>query len=142
MKKVSDLFVPYELALKLKEKGFNEPCFAAYSQGGGSFTYHPAPNDNGYNNSKIGFAISKPLYQQVIDWLEEEKGLEINAYKVLPVDIIPVWVVRIINWTKDGKLGFADKFVNHGDSQRPINHFYTKKEALDKAIDEALNLIP
>lgn len=24
------LFVPYELAVKLKEKGFDEPCFAAY----------------------------------------------------------------------------------------------------------------
>ena len=39
-------FIPYEIALALKELGFDEPCFANYS-----------PEFNLYQNEKIIFLI-------------------------------------------------------------------------------------
>ena len=68
-------FVPYELALKLRELGFSEPCFG----------YWLAPNDTflkedlilsfiqGKNNKDNGcFA---PLWQQIFDWFHKEHNL-------------------------------------------------------------------
>lgn len=57
------LFVGYKVALELKEKGFDEPCFGHF-----------------YGNDEVSFPrmyrnsnsdeIASPIYQQVIDWLD------------------------------------------------------------------------
>ena len=83
-------FVPYSIALKLKEKGFVEECWASYDcaltskkdkeQGySGSFGWKKGEcNFNkGYflNNSPSDYSsaawisVGAPIYQQVIDWL-------------------------------------------------------------------------
>ena len=78
--KIEELFVPYELALKLKEKGFDEECFAWYhcpttyeDESLNHFTlkiYTPPLKlfKNGGGNLLIA-----PLYQQVIYWLYERE---------------------------------------------------------------------
>ena len=61
------LFVPYELAVKLKEKGFDENCFGFYTEN----LKLCSANLNNINRADK-FYISAPLYQQVIDWFREK----------------------------------------------------------------------
>ena len=69
-------FVTYEIALAMKELGFNEPCFGYFDKnenlewfaGNIGVAHWNLPNiDN----------ISAPLWQQVIDWFIEKYQLHI-----------------------------------------------------------------
>ncbi len=51
-------FVPYELALRMKKLGFDEPCFNA-------------SNILSYHQKSIGI----PIYQQAFRWFREKYGL-------------------------------------------------------------------
>jgi hypothetical protein len=70
-------FVPYELAVKLKELGFNEPCFATYSNvqeaeiEKGSLSYYEGLF---LPISSEMFCLA-PTYQQAFRWFRE-KGIE------------------------------------------------------------------
>ncbi len=82
------LFLPYELAVIAKEKGFNEPCLAV-------FFYHKNfkmcpdlwDNDNPchntitntqyYKEDNYGDLVTAPLYQQVLNWLRISHSIKI-----------------------------------------------------------------
>ena len=70
-------FVPYELAIKLKELGFDEPCFSYYNPEGVWKT-----KQDEYevylicNSSWNNLACSAPLYQQAFRWFREKYGFE------------------------------------------------------------------
>ena len=74
-------FVTYEIALKLKELGFNEPCFSAYTESGNLMDIGDYSNDD-----KIGeleghshyISCTAPLYQQVTDWFREKHNIHIE----------------------------------------------------------------
>lgn len=63
---IASQFVPYELAVKLKELGFSESTFAYYENNGEMFTglgvYHSKYIVKGTN------ACVAPLWQQAFDW--------------------------------------------------------------------------
>lgn len=65
-------FVPYELAVKLKELGFDEPCFYYYEANrkletnGISSIYYAKYIKKGTN------ACVAPLWQQAFDWFREK----------------------------------------------------------------------
>lgn len=74
---MNHLFVPYDVALKLKEKGFDEPCFGTY-----------------YSNGELDWLkykdcqvkepksfCSAPLYQQVFAWFREKHQLSPNIIR-------------------------------------------------------------
>lgn len=84
---MKEQFVTYEIALKLKELGFNEKCLASYytdderNYGKGdiydcrrklssSIDFDPFKEefDNFYINSNETYYVSAPLWQQAIDW--------------------------------------------------------------------------
>ena len=67
------LFVPYELAVKLKEKGFSDRCLAYFSDGLINYTL-------AFQTDVTDKIILAPLYQQVIDWFRETHNLVINVY--------------------------------------------------------------
>ncbi len=71
------LFVPYEIALQLKEKGFDEPCFGIWMERGAIFDilYVARQEDAWMANENNG--ILAPLYQQVIDWFREKHSIDI-----------------------------------------------------------------
>jgi hypothetical protein len=54
-------FVPYELAVKLKELGFDEPCFG-YRDGGGNIMIKKTPHS----------VISAPTFSQAFRWFREK----------------------------------------------------------------------
>lgn len=153
------LFVPYELALKLKEKEFNEECMAGYEC---ALTSKKDPQDgysgaHGWKKGECNFStdyfknrseadtsnknwliVSAPRYQQVIDWFETEHKIHICYYLTASL----YWEYRIvIDFTKThkgyGNFNYFDKIIN-----TPIDStFKTKYEALNKAIEEALKVI-
>jgi len=67
------LFVPYELALLAKEKGFNEECFACYSYMN-TMGLVMAPKNN---SNDMGY-IAAPLYQQLVDWFYDKYNILIR----------------------------------------------------------------
>lgn len=69
------LFVPYDLAVQLKKKGFKEPTLGHYYERDGQqclVVYGEFPPD-----SKNW--LPAPLYQQVIDWLREKHKIHVAA---------------------------------------------------------------
>lgn len=64
-------FIPYELALELKELGFDEKCFGCYNMDNKLWCENPVngidyiPEDN----------ILAPLWQQAFDWFREKHEL-------------------------------------------------------------------
>ena len=70
-------FVPYELALELKQLGFDEPCFAFYDES----LYFPN-NENQYGtfcNQKLdASSCSAPTYSQAFRWFREKYDIDID----------------------------------------------------------------
>lgn len=73
-------FVTYEVAKKLKEKGFREPCFATYDNDGmlGYVYYQPQSihavsfDDCLYYGDDV---VVTPTISQVLKWLRNEKKI-------------------------------------------------------------------
>jgi hypothetical protein len=78
-------FVPYELAVKLKALGFNEPCFGYYLEDG---TWVPASySEEGTvypsNTDLLPEWSAAPTYQQAFRWFREKYGL---CLVIKPID--------------------------------------------------------
>ncbi|GIJ96584.1 hypothetical protein CAPN001_11530 [Capnocytophaga stomatis] len=71
MEALKDIFVPYEITLKLKEIGFDEPCVAGYClcQGVHPMIDQMILNVEGNNGN---YDISAPTYEQVKKWFREK----------------------------------------------------------------------
>jgi hypothetical protein len=74
-------FVSYEVALKLKELGFDEPCLTYYYELTSNLRTHLAidvRNAWTYSgNKKLGFTLA-PLYQQAFKWIREKHNIDIS----------------------------------------------------------------
>lgn len=67
-------FVTYELSKKLKEKGFDEPCYGYYHCNGGNDSFELCGNsDRDFQNSKNKHRIAAPTISQVLKWLRKKK---------------------------------------------------------------------
>ena len=76
---MKDDFAPFELAVKLKEKGFDEPCYGYYHCNGGNDSFELCGNgDCDFLNSKNKHRIAAPTISQVLKWLREEQGYNVN----------------------------------------------------------------
>ena len=75
-------FVPYELAVKLKELGFDEPCGNIYDNKKElrrSLLEYPIINSkNGFHESSG--IITAPLYQQAFRWFREKYNILATIY--------------------------------------------------------------
>jgi len=123
------LFVSYELAMALREKGFKEPCIAWWNKPPNQeesiylVEYGELEDNNivlDLSKSEAGNAketeefhqndCSAPLYQQVVDWFRKEHRLLIFIHPV---------------FGKGGKNGY-DNFRHSGFEYqiiRPLNYF-------------------
>ena len=93
---IRNQFCSYEIALKLKELGFDEKCIASYYTNikenntakydvrkklNASFDYNAFTDedDSGYiRNSDKEYYISVPLWQQCIDWFRKKYEISIE----------------------------------------------------------------
>ena len=95
-------FIPYELALELKELGFNEPCVKAYTE-----EYKTLINVSNHTNTSIKNTLptkpfTAPLYQQAFRWFREKynicgwvqesyfRGLKFHQYHISRVKTLNV----------------------------------------------------
>lgn len=78
-------FVTFDIAKKLKDKGFKEECFARYYCSDKIYfernSYHPDTESIFYcynNDEDLGrFYIDAPTISQVLKWLRKEKKMHI-----------------------------------------------------------------
>jgi len=125
------LFVPYELAVKLKEKRFNEHCIACYDKLNMLATYTTLFEPKNYNND--AYCISAPLYQQVADWFRIEHGLHIY-----PIRDGGWWLFRgaDISDEENNSPEYNPNVLSSGGAE--LSDYYNQYQ---KAIEEALKLI-
>jgi hypothetical protein len=64
-------FVPYELALALKQLGFDEPCFAFYDES----LYFPNQYGTFCNQKLDASSCSAPTYSQAFRWFRDKHNL-------------------------------------------------------------------
>lgn len=73
---MNDDFTPFELAVKLEEKGFNESCYGYYHCDGGDNSFEVCGNgDCDFLNSENKHRIAAPTISQVLKWLRVEKKI-------------------------------------------------------------------
>ena len=124
-------FVTYEIALKLKELGFNDECLASYHNTkiiGYEKESWLVLNEDSDQFLESTFICKAPLRQQIIDWFREKQNICINI-EPITFDDEPTYIFEIIN-LKNGRL------LNNIS-----NSFTDTNEALEQAILEALELI-
>lgn len=132
------LFVTFDLASKLKDKGFDEFCFAFFEKFNRNdeayyeFKLCQKPSRNSikdwyYMNDKTQ-AVTTPLYQQCVDWLREKHGIELSS-----------------PCKKDKDLGvfYGGYIKKHDDDfgKSYGSNFRDYYEAYNHGIEEALKLI-
>ena len=96
-------FIPYEIALELKELGFEEECLDFYDDNKELFYNHE-------NKEKIhiGDSVKAPLYQQAFRWFREKYGYYIVPQPTLYIDKIEIHFLI----TSFGVKGFKTKKFN------------------------------
>ena len=114
-------FVDKQLALKLKEKGFDRPCLGFYNPIQDELQLYCANNkDVTYKNIltsvyKNKVLVDAPTIDQVLEWLREEK----NRY--ISIDVCKGFDDFI----------FAHEITSVGGKWREDNHYY---DSYDDAI--------
>jgi hypothetical protein len=63
-------FVPYELALRMKQLGFNEPCFMYWWKGENDYILTDLIDDEPRTNDS-----KAPLFQQAFRWFREKHNI-------------------------------------------------------------------
>lgn len=119
------LFVPYETALELKEKGFDESCLGYYNwKKVFAFMTMGVSNSDAEQALPDG-TVTAPIYQQVIDWFREKHNIDIFCQR---------------DWVGGNCLGYCANIENDDGiiETETYDNYY---KALDKAIEEALKLI-
>jgi hypothetical protein len=85
-------FIPYELALRMKQLHFDEQCFGWYETGDKNlvinFNNFPLSEDqkkrvglyliNNSNSSLPQWAVSAPVYSQVFRWFRKDYNLSVS----------------------------------------------------------------
>jgi len=126
---MKNLFVPYELAVIAKEKGFNEPCLARFIDDGNKSLEiwdWDIPLRNSTNEEEDTLCTA-PLYQQIVDWLREKHSIWITIY----------------NQYKDENAGkcYGYKVQMKDTCKSNVAQSDNYYKALNKAIEEAFKLI-
>lgn len=111
-------FVPFEIAKKLKEKGFREECFAHYPICGEDYEEYNCIEDDRcgislfdlcrcYNNEDSRL-IDAPTISQVLKWLREKYSIHISTKPYSCEDGL-VWLYEIRKFNKNIVFIMANK---------------------------------
>jgi hypothetical protein len=122
---MQEQFVPYDIALKLNENGFDWHCLAVYMNGEFQIPrgFGMAIVTKEHVDTLKGKAVLAPLWQQVIDWLREKHSIDII---IDPAGRPKMYAVFVEDW------------LYENDTDRAM---FTYTEAREKAIVHALTLI-
>jgi hypothetical protein len=127
---MKDQFVPYEIALNLREKGFDKQCFAYFD---GEKEIQPIDTDF-KNFRSIGECIAAPLWQQCLEWLREKRNIHIVIARN-DKDLVDFATSRGVTTMLLYRWYFVDCYINVGGAAESYH------EARQAAIEHALTLI-
>lgn len=120
---MENLFVTFDLANKLKGKGFNEKCFAYQNPESYEFRLH------GYSTYCRGKEILNiPTHQQCVDWFREKHGIEISSPCKKDKDLGVFYGGYVKKYDDDFGKSYGSNFRDY-------------YEAYNHGIEEALKLI-
>ena len=106
---MNDDFTPFELAVKLKEKGFDEPCCGYYHCNGGNDSFELCGNgDRDFQNSKNQYRVAAPTISQVLKWLRNTHNLHVETY---PCGL-GMWKFLVTNITTLEERALCDKYTS------------------------------
>ena len=155
----------YPISMQLKKLGFNEPCDYLYTTAirhngedldsdeqyeleaegrkdeieyvpGGWLDEHYNRNDFDYFSDET---CSAPLLNDVVDWLEKEHGLIINATPSFGIEFDEEYEIKSVN----ALMGWHT-IVYYADGQKPLYIMDIRKnryEAIANGVEEALELL-
>lgn len=153
-------FVSFEIALKLKELGFDEPCLGWFIE---NDSYPDKKGDlrgtmleNPVKNKLIGL-LSAPLLQQVIDWLNSKHNIEVSVFQLSKtqsaygITFLECYPER---YNEDDMYEYTNttqimnqivleekRNIKIPSATEIAKENYSKYEATNKAIEQALKLI-
>lgn len=127
-------FAPFELAVKLKEKGFREKCLLHYESTGGFYsnsidTYDRPNQELDYSDflkcfnegNSIGL-IDAPTISQALKWLREEKLILIGLSPMQEYggDEVIEWCSTVYKADKQGGLSWQEEFYYQSYEQAAL----------------------
>jgi hypothetical protein len=114
-------FVPYELALKLKQLGFDKPCFGYYQYTRLKLQLPILKSETQPQTYMGAEDCSAPLFQQAFRWFREEFYMvgEINSYYAdkkwsFNYDIVTIFKEKAsdrFNTYEEAELACLDKII-------------------------------
>ena len=130
-------FIPYNLALDLKELGFDEPCLAFED-----FDHSLEIGDVTKNSSWSSEIISVPLYQQAFRWLRETYNIDVDIIRDSEVHYQDEtkWIVKVSNWNDIRVKEFSIAHLKFPDTSHHTD-LKSYDEALKIGLEEALKFI-
>jgi hypothetical protein len=150
-----EIFVPKDIAQKLKEKGFDEDCLAMYND-----RYHKGEltvigqhegsgvtgdSNSNFNNNQRDFEVcTAPTFEQVQNWFREKHNLH---FYVVPYGDMRTWSISGLEGWEFPNMARIDKKERddrlfYDVRQKYMNvKFNTYYEALTEAINEGLKVI-
>ena len=111
---MNDNFAPFELAVKLKEKGFREPCIAHYCCLDGNILKFNITTDciRGSNvkclNDENNIYTDAPTISQVLKWLRKKYYIHIST-KPYPCEDGVMWLYEIRKFNEYKSVVVANK---------------------------------
>ena len=131
---MEQLFIPYEIAKLLKQKGFEWNCFGYWIKSKNSNKAQLTIGDN-FNEEEI----DAPLYQQVVDWFREKHSFWIQItwyWKDYKNSDEILWSASIENI---GNKGEFFPYENKDEIFRSLMGFNSPNEAYNKVFEYCLN---
>ena len=110
-------FLSYDRALKLKQLGFDEPCFVLYkASNSNQLAYAPhGITTNSQLSQGDPNNIAAPLFQQAFRWFREEHNLNptimYNGLGEWDYTLLGDWAGRIWNTYEEAELAALDKLI-------------------------------
>ena len=94
---MQEQFVTYEIALKLKELGFDEECLKLWEHTE-FYTVLVSPRE--YKKVISERFIKAPLWQQVIDWFREKHNMSIliPSFRISDKELAVTWRIMSTNF--------------------------------------------
>ena len=114
-------FVSYELAVRLKEKGFNRPCCGYYHVGKGDDSFEACISSD-FLNSLNEYRVGAPTISQVLKWLREEKLILIGLSPMQEYggDEVIEWCSTVYKADKQGGLSWKEEFYYQSYEQAAL----------------------
>ena len=116
---MKEQFVTYEIATRLKELGFDEPCLGNWRLIDSGPVFSVSCDMYSTSQEKTSYifgvtAILAPLWQQVIDWLRDKHGIGIEYHclslrwysQIFPID--PIHQYDRIQVNLDDNLSYSE----------------------------------